>query len=165
MLITHILTVYHNFNTYYTHLHSFSHEINKRLQKRNKWINSVSFTIFYTNILQEKIIKQADKAETVRIWNYPLETIKEAIINTIYHCDYPVWEPIEIRIYPDSIVIVNYGGSYCSIKSDSFKVSTIKPRLYRNRRLGDFLKELDLTEGKATGILCMKKVFKITVVR
>jgi len=115
---------------------------------------------FKTNILQEKIIKQADKAEAVRIWNYPLEALEEAIANAIYHRDYQVREPIEIRIYPDSIVILNYGGPDRSIKSDSFKVGTVKPRRYRNRRLGDFLKELDLTEGKATGIPRMKKALK-----
>lgn len=89
-----------------------------------------------------------------------MEALEEAIANAIYHRDYQVREPIEIRIYPDSIVILNYGGPDRSIKSDSFKVGTVKPRHYRNRRLGDFLKELDLTEGKATGIPRMKKALK-----
>lgn len=31
-------------------------------------------------------------------------------------------------------------------------IETLPPRRYRNRRLGEFLKELDLTEGRATGI-------------
>ena len=29
---------------------------------------------------------------------------------------------------------------------------SLRSRRYRNRRLGEFLKELDLTEGRATGI-------------
>lgn len=33
----------------------------------------------------------------------------------------------------------------------------LKARRYRNRRLGDFLKELDLTEGRATGIPTIQK--------
>jgi len=33
----------------------------------------------------------------------------------------------------------------------------VKARRYRNRRLGDFLKELHLTEGKATGIPMIKR--------
>jgi ATP-dependent DNA helicase RecG len=115
---------------------------------------------FKTNILQEKIIKQPDKAEAVRIWNYPLEALEEAIANAIYHRDYQVREPVEVRIYPDSICILNYGGPDRSIKSDAFKVGPVKPRRYRNRRLGDFLKELDLTEGKATGIPRIKKSLK-----
>ena len=32
------------------------------------------------------------------------------------------------------------------------QAKTLKARRYRNRRLGDFLKELDLSEGRATGI-------------
>lgn len=32
------------------------------------------------------------------------------------------------------------------------KAKLLKARRYRNRRLGDFLKELDLSEGRATGI-------------
>jgi ATP-dependent DNA helicase RecG len=115
---------------------------------------------FKTNILQEKIIKQPNKAEALRIWNYPLEALEEAIANAIYHRDYLVREPVEIRIYPDSITILNYGGPDRSIKPDAFKIGPVKPRRYRNRRLGDFLKELDLTEGKATGIPRIKKAMK-----
>ena len=33
-------------------------------------------------------------------------------------------------------------------------------RRYRNRRIGDFLKELDLTEGRSTGIAKVLKVMK-----
>lgn len=115
---------------------------------------------FKTNILQEKIIKQPDKAEAVRIWNYPLEALEEAIANSIYHRDYQAYEPVEVRIYPDSICILNYGGPDRSIKAEAFNVGPVKPRRYRNRRLGDFLKELDLTEGKATGIPRIKKALK-----
>jgi len=115
---------------------------------------------FKTNILQEKVSKQSDKAEAIRIWNYPLEALEEAIANAIYHRDYQVREPIEIRIYPDSVVILNYGGPDRSIKLEAFKSGIIKPRRYRNRRLGDFLKELDLTEGKATGIPRIRKAMR-----
>lgn len=89
-----------------------------------------------------------------------MEALEEAIANAIYHRDYQVREPVEVRIYPDSICILNYGGPDRSIKSDAFKVGPVKPRRYRNRRLGDFLKELDLTEGKATGIPRIKKALK-----
>ena len=36
----------------------------------------------------------------------------------------------------------------------------MKARRYRNRRLGDFLKELDLTEGRATGIPTIQKALR-----
>jgi ATP-dependent DNA helicase RecG len=42
----------------------------------------------------------------------------------------------------------------------AFNSGRIRPRRYRNRRLGDFLKELKLTEGKATGIPAILKALK-----
>ena len=36
----------------------------------------------------------------------------------------------------------------------------LKARRYRNRRLGDFLKELNLTEGRATGIPTIQQELK-----
>ena len=42
---------------------------------------------------------------------------------------------------------------FCSIpKEDIERGDMLKSRRYRNRRLGDFLKELDLTEGRSTGV-------------
>ena len=43
---------------------------------------------------------------------------------------------------------------------EDFESGTPKPRRYRNRRLGDFLKELDLTEGKSTGITTVRAKLK-----
>ncbi len=48
-----------------------------------------------------------------------------------------------------------------STKNDAIKAAKkLKARRYRNRRLGDFLKELDLTEGRATGIPTIQKALK-----
>lgn len=105
-----------------------------------------------TNVLQQKTIKLKEQAEAVKVWNYPYQALEEIIANALYHRDYQTREPVEIRIYHDKIRIINYGGPDRSIKLSEFKKGTVLPRRYRNRRLGDFLKELDLTEGKATGI-------------
>lgn len=62
-------------------------------------------------------------------------------------------EPIEITIEPSGISILNCPGPDRSIsKEDIEKGDMLKSRRYRNRRLGDFLKELDLTEGRSTGV-------------
>ena len=112
------------------------------------------------NFLKEDVIKIKGKIKTTRFWNYPIEALKEAVANALYHRDYQVREPVEIRVYPESIVILNYGGPDRSIKMGAFHSGRIRPRRYRNRRLGDFLKELDLTEGKATGIPAILKALK-----
>lgn len=38
------------------------------------------------------------------------------------------------------------------MRLDQLRQGKAVPRRYRNRRIGDFLKELDITEGRSTGI-------------
>ncbi len=113
-----------------------------------------------TNFLKEKVIKQANKAEAIRIWNYPYAALEEAVANSLFHRDYQLREQVEIRVSPESIVLLNYGGPDRSIRQEDLISGRIRPRRYRNRRLGDFLKELDLTEGRATGIPTIKRVLE-----
>ena len=48
---------------------------------------------------------------------------------------------------------MSYAGPDRSISLESInKAERLKSRRYRNRRLGDYLKELQLSEGRATGI-------------
>jgi len=119
-------------------------------------------TLLYlkTVLLKEKISKIPGQAESVKVWNYPYQALEEIIANSLYHRDYQTREPVEIRIYPTEMIILNYGGPDRSIKASAFNKGTVLPRRYRNRRLGDFLKELDLTEGKATGIPMIKKAMQ-----
>jgi ATP-dependent DNA helicase RecG len=50
-------------------------------------------------LVNEKVIKPADKAESIRIASYPYQAIEETLVNAFYHRDYQQREPIEIRIY------------------------------------------------------------------
>jgi len=49
-------------------------------------------------------------------------------------------------------VIVNSPGPDRSVRLDQLRQGKAIPRRYRNRRIGDFLKELEITEGRSTGI-------------
>lgn len=54
---------------------------------------------------------------------------------------------------PDKISILSYVSPDRSISIDAIqKAERLKSRCYRNRRLGDYLKELQLSEGRGTGI-------------
>lgn len=117
--------------------------------------------LLQTNFLREKVVKLPGKAEATRVWNYPYAALEEAVANALYHRDYLVREQVELRITPESIVILNYGGPDRSIRQEDLDSGRIRPRRYRNRRLGDFLKELDLTEGRATGIPTIKRTLEI----
>ena len=108
--------------------------------------------ILKDKLVKEKVIKPANRAESIRIASYPYQAIEEVVVNAFYHRDYQQREPIEIRIYPHSIVFLNHGGPDRSIKMEAFRSGQVRSRRYRNRRLGEFLKELELTEGRATGI-------------
>ena len=103
--------------------------------------------------IRERIIKQKDRAESLRYFNYPYQALEEAVVNALYHRDYQEREPVEITIEPDKISILSYAGPDRSVTAEAIKQGSIlRSRRYRNRRLGDFLKELELTEGRCTGI-------------
>ena len=106
-----------------------------------------------TNVIKKRIIKQKDKAESITFFNYPYQAIEESVVNALYHRDYQEREPVEITIEPDKISILSYTGPDRSISLDAIKkAERLKSRRYRNRRLGDYLKELKLSEGRGTGI-------------
>ena len=91
--------------------------------------------------------------EANRYMSYPYETLEEAVVNAFYHRDYMCYEPVHVEIEPDCIRIISYPGIDRSIPMSVIeKGKRFKTRMYRNRRLGEFLKELDLTEGRCTGI-------------
>lgn len=106
-----------------------------------------------SNVLKEYVQKVTGKPEAERYWNYPYEALEEAIVNSVYHRDYQQHEPIEITIEPDGISILNCPGPDRSISKEVIEQgNSLRSRRYRNRRLGDFLKELQLTEGRSTGV-------------
>jgi ATP-dependent DNA helicase RecG len=65
---------------------------------------------------------------------------------------YELGKPIEIQVWPDKIEMLSYPGAVPPVGAQIMKrQERIIARDYRNRRIGDFLKELELTEGRATG--------------
>lgn len=104
------------------------------------------------NYLNETVIKHRDRAEATRVENFPYIAIEEAVINAIYHRSYEEREPVEVRIGIDELIILSYPGPDRSVQLDQLRVGRANPRRYRNRRIGEFLKELELTEGRCTGI-------------
>jgi len=105
-----------------------------------------------TQVVKEKVDKLSYQAEAIRYFNFPYEAFEEILANAIYHRSYEINEPIEIRIHPDRIHITSFPGPDSSIKMDDMKTGKVFVRRYRNRQIGNFLKELKLTEGKCTGI-------------
>jgi ATP-dependent DNA helicase RecG len=52
----------------------------------------------------------------------------------------------------DELVVLSYPGPDRSVRLEQLRIGKAMPRRYRNRRIGEFLKELEFTEGRSTGI-------------
>ena len=104
------------------------------------------------NYLKETVVKHPHKPEAERFWNFPIGAIEEALVNAIYHRSYEEREPVEVRITPEELVVLSFPGADRSIRMEDFKNGQAVSRRYRNRRIGEFLKELELAEGRSTGI-------------
>jgi ATP-dependent DNA helicase RecG len=105
-----------------------------------------------STVIREHVVKHGDRAEADRFFNYPFAALEEALVNAVYHRSYEEREPIEVRILPEQITITSYPGADRSISLEDLATGSVVSRRYRNRRIGDFLKELELTEGRGTGI-------------
>lgn len=111
-----------------------------------------SLSFIRTNIIAEKVVKHPEKAEADRFFNFPYAAIEEALANAVYHKSYELDSPIEVQIWDDKVEILSYPAAIPPVNKEVLTTSRrIISRQYRNRRIGDFLKELHLTEGRATG--------------
>jgi len=110
-----------------------------------------------SNIIKEKIVKIKGVSESIRNYNYPYEAIEESLANAIYHRSYENQNSIEINIRSDRIEILSFPGPLPPLNNKMLKQDRVIARDYRNRRIGDFLKELSLTEGRGTGFPKIRK--------
>ena len=111
-----------------------------------------------SNIIAERIRKVSGQAEARRFFNFPFAALEEALANAVYHKSYELSKPIEIQIWPDRIEILSFPGPVPPVNAQVLAENRrIVARDYRNRRVGDFLKELHLTEGRGTGIPSMRR--------
>lgn len=103
-------------------------------------------------IIKEKVIKISGQAEAERIYNIPYDAVEEALSNAVYHKSYQIGEPITVTMSPEKMEITSLPGPDRTITDEDIANRRLVSRRYRNRRIGDFLKELKLVEGRNTGI-------------
>ena len=128
---------------------TFKGPLHEQLRAALRYIRNV--------IITEKVVKYPDRAEADRFFNYPYAAIEEALANAVYHKAYDEREPIEVRVNHDMIEIISHPGPDRSVTLQGLKEYNVYSRRYRNRRIGEFLKDLHLTEGRNTGF---KKILK-----
>jgi len=121
----------------------FKGPLNRMVKEALAYINAI--------LIEEIVVKQRGRPEAERFFNYPYEALEEALVNAVYHRSYEIREPIEVRILPDLVTITSYPGPDRSVNLEDLQTGSSATRRYRNRRIGEFLKELNLTEGRGTG--------------
>lgn len=122
---------------------TFTGPLHEQLRAALRYIRNV--------IITEQVVKIPGQAEADRFFNWPYEAIEEALSNAVYHKAYDEREPIEVRVEKDMIEIISHPGPDRSVTLEGLKTFKVRSRRYRNRRIGEFLKELHLTEGRNTG--------------
>lgn len=113
-----------------------------------------------SSVIAEKVYKVRGQAEALRYFNYPYEAVEEALSNAVYHKSYQIGEPIIVTITPESMEITNLPGPDRAITDKNLRECKLVSRRYRNRRIGDFLKELHLVEGRNTGVPTMLRAME-----
>ena len=103
-------------------------------------------------IITEYVTKVPDSELAIRVFNWPYQAVEEALSNAVYHKSYQIHEPITVTITPDKMEILSLPGPDWSISNESMERRVLVSKRYRNRRIGDFLKELEIVEGRNTGV-------------
>ncbi|MCG2715978.1 MAG: putative DNA binding domain-containing protein [Candidatus Marinimicrobia bacterium] len=83
-------------------------------------------------ILRSKYLQSKIKFEGIHrrdILEYPYEALREAIINALIHRDYRSFSQIQIRVYPDKLIIMNAGSLPPEVPVESLKTEHLsRPR-------------------------------------
>lgn len=116
----------------------------------------------YLNSFSTSMIKKIPgRAQAHKAVAFPYEAMEEALVNAVYHRSYELREPIKVYLYPDRMEIISYPGPVAGVEMHHLQPDGIVPPVQsRNRRIGEFLKELDLAEGRGTGIPKIRRKMK-----
>ena len=106
-------------------------------------------------------LQKQNDGHRARSWvSYPMPALRETLVNAIYHRGYDVDqpEPTKVYIFPDRIEITSYPGPVPGVEAEHLLPNApVLSAPVRNRRIGEFLKELGLAEARLTGL---RKVFQ-----
>jgi ATP-dependent DNA helicase RecG len=111
-------------------------------------------------IIKTKTFKYNHSAEASRFYNYPLKAVEEALGNAVHHRAYDSHEPVVVTVTPEQLEVLSHPGPDRSITDQDIANHKMVSKIYRNRRIGEYLKELELVEGRNTGIPRMLRSLK-----
>ena len=97
--------------------------------------------------------------ERKEIWEYPLEAIREAVINAIVHRDYRNPSDIIIKVFDDNISISNPGKLFGDITLDDLKKDNYRSSL-RNVLIAESFYLVKEIEKYGSGMIRIRKELK-----
>lgn len=83
-------------------------------------------------IIKEKVFKQDDRPEAIRVFNYPYAAVEEALTNAVYHKSYQIPEPITVYITPTEMSILSISGPDRSISKEDIEKRKMVSKFYHN---------------------------------
>ena len=113
--------------------------------------------IHIESLITVLVEKKPGRIEADRIPNYPIEAIREAVVNAVYHRSYENREPTKVYVYPDRMEITSYPGPVRGIDLRHLSGGAFVPPVpARNRKIGELLKEMRQAEARGTGLPNMR---------
>ena len=85
-----------------------------------------------------------------QIWEYPLDALREAIINAVCHRDYTIPSNIEVRIYDDKLIVWSPGGLPLGITLEDLYKS--HSSALRNKGIAEVFYDIELIEQWGSGV-------------
>ncbi len=92
------------------------------------------------------------------VWDYPLEAVREAVVNAVMHRDYRMPEEVQIKVLDDRIIFWNPGGLPVGLtEEDLYREHPSKPR---NRLIAEVFHLAGYVENWGSGTLRILRAFE-----
>jgi ATP-dependent DNA helicase RecG len=119
-------------------------------------IETINQSMAFIEKTLSKSIQIKDTAKRVEKYEYPINVIRESIVNAVVHRDYFSRDAIQVYIFDDRIEITNPGSLPSNLPKEMFGTISVQrnPITYR------FLRDLGFVEGLGTGIPRMKNAMR-----
>ena len=89
--------------------------------------------------------------------DYPIEALREALLNAVVHRDYAISSPTLISIFDDRIEFVSIGGL---VRGISYEDIMLGVSVLRNQHLANVFYRLKLIEAYGTGMLKINESYR-----
>ena len=113
---------------------------------------------FIKNYIKIEYIFNGDIKRKER-WEYPLDAIKESLLNAIVHRDYRNINDIQIKIFDDKITIFSPGELYGNVTTEQLLGANYVSSL-RNKLIGEAFYLIGEIEKYGTGFIRIREALK-----